>query len=259
MYYVYGMKLRFYGIGCQPKTVVVRVPDKYRFLFKGANKYLDLIVYDRKLSQKEKYTYDLKYIKSLKNIDFKEIAQKKCWKRMNMLEKYEIEKANNKDHVATPRWVVEDIYKIIKIENYKSIWFPFNHYDSEFKLKADELNLKYKATHKFDNLGNDFFTTEPPKDCDLMISNPPFGLQYEIIKRSFELIGEGKIRSFALLLPLSTLETQKRASIYEKYRDNLSIIVFKKRIKFLGKTTSFNTACCWICYNVKDLPTLTWL
>ena len=74
---------------------------------------------------------------------------------------YEYEKTRDKDHVATPRWVVEDIYKLIDIESFKSIWFPFNNYDSEFKLKADELKLTYKATRKFDALGNDFFTTEP--------------------------------------------------------------------------------------------------
>lgn len=176
------------------------------------------------------------------------------------LKLYEEEKQNNKDHVATPRFVVEDIYKIIHIENYKSIWFPFNNYDSEFKLKADELKLKYKATHKFDDLGNDFFITEPPEECDLMISNPPFSLQYEIIKRSFELIEKGLIKSFALLLPLSTLETPKRADLYEQYADKLSIIIFKKRIKFIGKKGSFNTACCWICYNIEAIKNkLNWI
>lgn len=166
---------------------------------------------------------------------------------------YEKDKQVNKDHVATPRWVVENIYNTIHIQNYKSIWFPFNNYDSQFKLKADELKLKYKATHIFDDLGNDFFKTEPPADCDLLISNPPFSQQNEIIKRSFKLIEDGRIKAFCLLLPLSTLETEKRANIYEKYRDKLSILIFKKRIKFLGKTSSFNTACCWICYNVKNL------
>lgn len=170
-----------------------------------------------------------------------------------MLEQYEENKIINKDHVATPRWVVENIYNLIHIEQFKNIWFPFNNYDSHFKLKADELKLKYKATHIFDNLGNDFFKTEPPKDCDLLISNPPFSQQNEIIKRSFELIEEGKIKSFCLLLPLSTLETEKRANIYEQYIDKLSILIFKKRIKFLGKSTSFNQACCWVCYNIQSL------
>lgn len=179
--------------------------------------------------------------------------------QFNLLD-YEFEKLNNKDHVATPRWVVEQIYSIINVYDYHSIWFPFNNYDSQFKLKADELKLKYKATHKFDDLKNDFFITEPPKDCDLMISNPPFSLQNEIIARSFKLIDEGKIKSFALLLPLSTLETPTRADMYEKYNDKLSIIIFKRRIKFLGKTNSFNTACCWICYNISAIKNkLNWV
>ena len=170
-----------------------------------------------------------------------------------MRKEYEREKETNKNHVATPRWVVENIYDIINIKNFSSIWFPFNNYDSQFKLKADELKLKYKVTHIFDDLGNDFFKTKPPVNCDLLISNPPFDQQNEIIKRSFELIENGQIKAFCLLLPLSTLETEKRANIYEKYIDKLSVLIFKKRIKFIGRTSSFNTACCWICYNINNL------
>lgn len=173
---------------------------------------------------------------------------------------YEEDKKTNKDHVATPRWVVENIYDIIDIKKYKNIWFPFNNYDSHFKLKADELNLKYKATHIFDDLGNDFFTTLPPKDCDLLISNPPFSQQNEIIKRTFELVDMGLIKSFCLLLPLSTLETPARAEMWEKYVDKLSVLIFKKRIQFLGCTTGFNKACCWVCYNIDSLKEkLIWI
>lgn len=172
---------------------------------------------------------------------------------------YEADKKTNSDYVATPRYVVEDIYELINIKQYKSIWFPFNHYDSEFKLKADELSLKYKATHKFDDLGNDFFTTNPPKKCDLMISNPPFSLQLEIIKRSFELVENGLIKSFCLLLPLTTLETPKRAEVYEKYEDKLSIIILKKRVKFLGSGGSYPYALCWICYNIPGLKKISWI
>ncbi len=166
---------------------------------------------------------------------------------------YEEDKQTNKDHVATPRWVVENIYDVIDINSFKSIWFPFNNYDSEFKLKAEELRLQYKATHIFDDCRNDFYTTLPPANCDLLISNPPFSEQNNIIEKTFDLIEKGLIKSFCLLLPLSTLETEKRAKMYEKYSDKLSVMVFKKRIKFLGKTSSFNTACCWICYNITKL------
>lgn len=175
-------------------------------------------------------------------------------------ETYKCDKKVNEDHVATPRWVVENIYDIINIQSFKNIWFPFNNYDSEFKLKADELNLKYKATHIFDDLGNDFFSTLPPKGCDLLISNPPFSQQNKIIERTFELVDNKLIKAFCLLLPLTTLETQKRASMYEKYADKLSVLIFKDRIKFIGHTTSFPKPCCWICYNIDSLQNkLIWI
>lgn len=166
---------------------------------------------------------------------------------------YEEDKLVNKDHVATPRWVVENIYDLINIKSFKNIWFPFNNYDSHFKLYADELKLKYKATHIFDDLGNDFFKTEPPDGCELLISNPPFSQQNEIIARTLKLVDSGKIKSFCLLLPLATLETPTRADMWEKYEDKLSILIFKKRIHFLNTKGSFNKACCWVCYNIPSL------
>ena len=172
---------------------------------------------------------------------------------------YEENCKTDKNHVATPRWVVESIYNLINIKSFNSCWFPFDHYDSEFKLKADELKLKYKATHKFDDLGNDFFTTNPPEYCELMISNPPFSQQNKILERTFILIDAGMIKSFALLLPLSTLETPFRAKLYEQYKDKISIIVLKHRVKFKGHKNTFNKALCWICYNIPTLQKLMWM
>ena len=165
----------------------------------------------------------------------------------------------DKDHIATPKYIVESIFDLINIKSFRSIWFPFDNYDSEFKLKADELGLNYTATHKFDNEGNDFFTTNPPKWCELMISNPPFSQQNKILERTFKLIDDGLIKSFALLLPLSTLETPFRAKLYEKYKDKISIVIFKHRVKFKGHKNTFNKALCWICYNITTLEKLMWI
>lgn len=104
---------------------------------------------------------------------------------------YEEIKQNDNDHIATPRWIVEKIYNLINIQSYKSIWLPFDNYDSEFKLVADELNVTYKSTHKYDENSNDFFITNPPEDCDLLISNPPFSIQNDILKRCFDLVVSG--------------------------------------------------------------------
>lgn len=165
----------------------------------------------------------------------------------------------DKDHIATPKYIVESIFDLINIKQFSSIWFPFDNYDSMFKLKADELGLNYKATHKFDSEENDFFTTQPPKDCDLMISNPPFSLQNKILERTFKLIDDDLIKSFVLLLPLSTLETPFRAKLYEQYKDKISIVVLKHRVKFKGHKNAFNKALCWICCNIPTLEKLMWM
>ena len=172
---------------------------------------------------------------------------------------YEENCKTDKDHIATPQWLVERIFDLIDIKSFSRIWFTFDNYDSNFKLKADELGLNYKATHKYDRLGNDFFTTEPPKDCDLMISNPPFSLQNKILERTFKLIDDGLIKSFALLLPLSTLETPFRAKLYDRYKDKISIVILKHRVKFKGHKNTFNKALCLVCYNIPTLEKLMWM
>lgn len=174
---------------------------------------------------------------------------------------YEEEKSTNPNHVETPKFIVEDIFNLIDIKSFNKCWFPFDHNDSQFKLEADELELDYWATHIFDDLGHDFYTTYPSKDTDLMISNPPFNQQNKIIERSFSLIENGYIKSFVLLLPLATLETETRANIYEQFIDKLSVVIIRKRIKFAGHKQTFNKGCCWVCYNIPSLQNekISWI
>ena len=63
-----------------------------------------------------------------------------------MINTYEEDKIANPDHVATPRWVVESIYNLIGIKSFKNIWFPFNNYDSQFKLYADSALLPRRGS-----------------------------------------------------------------------------------------------------------------
>lgn len=55
-YYHYGMRLRPFGIGCQPKEGFVERRDD------SSNLFWDIIVYNRELSNKEVDDYDLKFI-----------------------------------------------------------------------------------------------------------------------------------------------------------------------------------------------------
>ncbi|OJG97601.1 sugar-phospahte nucleotidyltransferase [Enterococcus termitis] len=55
------------------------------------------------------------------------------------------------------------------------------------------------------------------------------------------------------MLPLATLETEKRAEMFEHHKEKLAILIFKKRIKFIGHSTNFNKGCCWVCFNIDSL------
>lgn len=55
MAYRYGMRLRGYSIGCQPKGVIDREDDE-------SGRYYDILVYDRQLTDKELEDYELDFI-----------------------------------------------------------------------------------------------------------------------------------------------------------------------------------------------------
>jgi len=72
--------------------------------------------------------------------------------------------------------------------------------------------------------GYDFLKWQPKK-FDCIITNPPFSLKQEFLERCYCLK-----KPFALLLPLTTFETQKRQKLFKKY--GLEVIFLSKRINF---------------------------
>lgn len=86
------------------------------------------------------------------------------------------------------------------------------------------------ANFGFDVIGSDIlsghdFISDEPNLCDCIITNPPFKYKQQFLERCYEL---GK--PFALLLPLTTLETEKRQKLMQKF--GIEIILFDKRINF---------------------------
>ena len=61
--YYYGMRLRGFSIGCQPKEGFDHREDDTEGMRPDGKKYYDILVYGRKLSQKETFSYDLDFIK----------------------------------------------------------------------------------------------------------------------------------------------------------------------------------------------------
>ena len=96
--------------------------------------------------------------------------------------------------------------------------------------------------------GLDFFSDDATimlKNCDCVITNPPFSIKYDIIKRLLKYDVP-----FILMLPLQVLTTQVfRKSIGDA---NISLIIPDKRLKYIrnGKLKSPNFDSCYICYKM---------
>lgn len=93
-------------------------------------------------------------------------------------------------------------------------------------------------------LGQDFLTMQPPK-VDFIITNPPFDLKDEFLKRCYEL----QI-PFALLLPLTAIGGVARGKLFQKH--GLELLIPDRRINFINddakKACWFHSA--WFCWNV---------
>ncbi len=88
--------------------------------------------------------------------------------------------------------------------------------------------------------GQDFLVWHPETHYDCIITNPPYSLKDEFLKRCYLLE-----RPFALLLPLTTLE-EKRQRWLEKY--GIEIILLDRRINFetpSGKGSGVWLATAW--------------
>jgi hypothetical protein len=123
------------------------------------------------------------------------------------------------DEVFTPAYAVKPILKYI--DKNLIVWCPFDEEDSEYVKLLKENGNKVIATHIFN--GEDFFTYEPEEKYDIIVSNPPFSIKDKILQRLEELN-----KPYALLLPLPTLQGQKRFS----YLKNCQALIFDKRINF---------------------------
>lgn len=127
------------------------------------------------------------------------------------------------DKVLTPAYAVKPILKYIDrglLPQY-TVWCPFDKEDSEYvKLIKEE---GHKVIYSHIDEGKNFFTYEPDEFYDFIISNPPFSIKDDILKRLYELN-----KPFAMLLPLPSLQGQKRFD----YIKDCQALIFDKRINF---------------------------
>jgi len=155
------------------------------------------------------------------------------------------------DDYMTPKDAWENITQYIPKD--KTIWEPF-YGDGQSGKYLEELGCK-KVIHK----KRDFFKYTPK--YDILISNPPFSLSKEIMKRLSDLD-----KPFILIMASSKISTSYiRNNFMNK---GLQIIIPRKRIQFIkmvnGKIqenykSDCNFNCFYYCYKLGLKNDITWL
>ena len=153
------------------------------------------------------------------------------------------------DEVYTPEEAVKPLIKHLLDYQKRhqkttlTIWCPFDTEESNYVTVLRNAGFEVIATH-IDN-GQNFFYYEP-EQYDIIVSNPPFSIKDDIIKRLSELN-----KPYAMLLPIPTLQGQKRFA----YMKDCQALIFDKRINYfrdmktreIQKGVSFGSF--YLCYN----------
>lgn len=149
------------------------------------------------------------------------------------------------DELYTPDEAVKMILKYIP-DNVKVIWEPTAIESSKIVSVLEDAGYIVVKSHIND--GKDFFTYEPD-EYDMIITNPPYSIKDNFLRRAYELN-----KPFMLLLPITTLEGKNRGSMFNQ--NGIQVIIPNKRFNFMSdkKGAWFQTS--WFCNKLnleKDL------
>jgi hypothetical protein len=141
------------------------------------------------------------------------------------------------DHFDTPAYAVRPLLQFIKPE--WTIWEPTDTTgNSQIAQVLREHGNKVISTSQNQI---DFLTDEPEFEFDCIVTNPPYTLKDEFIKRCYR-----HSKRWAMLMPLTALEGIGRG---QWYRDHgVQLLVFDRRVEFTGGACWFNTS--WFCFHV---------
>lgn len=144
------------------------------------------------------------------------------------------------DELYTPN---EAIYPILKyLDRNKVYWECTDFGESNITKILKENGFKVISTNK-EQL--DFLNETAKFNFDVIITNPPYSLKNEFLKKCYEYN-----KPFLLLLPLTALEGKERNKLYRE--NGIEIIVLDKRINFMKNKNNvwFNTS--WFCKGICD-------
>jgi len=141
------------------------------------------------------------------------------------------------DELYTPKEAVTMILPYIP-KHIKTIWECTAIKGSQIVKVLKDVGYSVLTTHI--NNGEDFLHYEP-KNYDMIITNPPFSLKNEFLKRAYELK-----KPFMFLLPLTALEGKKRGELFTA--EGIQLLIPNKRFNFLpDKNSSAWYQTSWYC------------
>lgn len=148
---------------------------------------------------------------------------------------------NKGDELFTPKNAIKPLIKYLP-EN-AVVWECAEKANDNGNITIELKNNGIEVISTSIHNGVDFLDCEIPDNITHIITNPPFSLKNEFLKRCYEI---GK--PFALLLPVQALDTKKRFELYKKY--GLELLVFDKRISYIGSNGSPPFSSCWFCNGI---------
>lgn len=129
------------------------------------------------------------------------------------------QKQGGRDDYQTPPAALNPLIKHLNPK-----WTIWECAAGEGNLVKELRKQGFKVISSDIHSGKDFLNYEP-NHYDCIITNPPFSQKQEFLERAYCL---GK--PFAFLLPLTTLESEKRQRFFNQC--GLEMILFDKRINF---------------------------
>lgn len=141
------------------------------------------------------------------------------------------------DDLYTPAYAVMPLLKYVP--KGITVWECCDFGGSEIARLLKEHGCKVIST----GIEENFFEYEPSEDFDMIVTNPPYSLKDEFLKKCYDW---GK--PFCLLLPITALEGKVRGALFRRY--GIEILVFDGRVEYLSdkKGNWFNTS--WFCHDV---------